>query len=192
MPARRDALVAAVAAHNRSHKPPLPHSTVRLLEAMFASDDVCQQSLQTLEDVAGISRKHIQRVLRGLLAAGVIVKEDTGRQARRPLPPPAAGGERRMMTPLFHLLPPLPFPAPRFADRLPCGANWRSERLAPHVQPAIVRAHARASALSVTPGKSRRSSTAADSSPRCSKAARIAAASASVTTNMRGASAWRG
>ena len=78
MPARRDALVAAVAAYNRSHKPPLPHSTVRLLEAMFASDDVCQQNLQTLEDVAGISRKHIQRVLRGLLAAGVIVKEDTG------------------------------------------------------------------------------------------------------------------
>ena len=50
MPARRDALVAAVAAYNRSHKPPLPHSTVRLLEAMFASDDVCQQNLQTLED----------------------------------------------------------------------------------------------------------------------------------------------
>ena len=77
MPDRRDALVAAVAAYNRSHKP-LPHSTVRLLEVMFTRDDVCQQSLQMLEDVAGISRKHIQRVLRGLLAAGVIVKEDTG------------------------------------------------------------------------------------------------------------------
>ena len=77
MPDRRDALVAAVAAYNRSHKL-LPNSAVRLLGAMFASDDVCQQSLQTLEDVAGISRKHIQRVLRGLLAAGVIAKEDTG------------------------------------------------------------------------------------------------------------------
>ena len=49
MPARRDALVAAVAAYNRSHKP-LPHSTVRLLEAMFTRDDVCQQSLEALED----------------------------------------------------------------------------------------------------------------------------------------------
>ncbi len=78
MPARRDALVAAVAVYNRSHKQPLPHSTVRLLEVMFTRDDVCQQSLEALEDVAGISRKHRQRALRGLLAAGVIVKEDTG------------------------------------------------------------------------------------------------------------------
>ena len=37
------------------------------------------------------------------------------------------------------------------------------------------------------PGNRRRSSTAADSSPRCSIAARIAAASASVTTNIAGA-----
>ena len=77
MPTRRDALVAAVAAYNRSHKP-LPHSAVRLLEAMFASDDVCQQSLEALEDVTGISRRHIQMVLRALLAAGVIAKEETG------------------------------------------------------------------------------------------------------------------
>ena len=48
MPARRDAIVAAVAAYNRSHKP-LPHSTVRLLEAMFTRDDVCRRSLETLE-----------------------------------------------------------------------------------------------------------------------------------------------
>jgi hypothetical protein len=54
-------------------------------------------------------------------------------------------------------------------------------------QPAIARAHSRACAVSVTPGNSRRSSTAADSSPPRSKAARIAAASASVTTNMPGA-----
>jgi hypothetical protein len=77
MPASRDVLVAAVAAYNRSHKP-LPNSAVRLLETMFASGDVCQQSTEVLEDVAGISRKHIQMVLRGLLAAGVIAKEDTG------------------------------------------------------------------------------------------------------------------
>jgi biotin operon repressor len=77
MPARRDALVAAVAAHNRSHKP-LPHATVRLLEAMFASDDVCQQSRETLEEAAGLSRKSVDTGLRALLAAGVIVKDETG------------------------------------------------------------------------------------------------------------------
>jgi hypothetical protein len=77
MPTRRDALVAAVAAHNRSHKPP-PNSAVRLLEAMFANDDVCQQSLETLEDTPGLSRKSIQRSLRALLAAGFIAKEETG------------------------------------------------------------------------------------------------------------------
>jgi hypothetical protein len=48
--------------------------------------------------------------------------------------------------------------------------------------PAMVRAQARALALSLTPENSRRSSMAADSSPSCSKMARIAAASASVTT----------
>ena len=51
-------------------------------------------------------------------------------------------------------------------------------------QPAMVRAHARACVLSVTPGKRRRNSTAADNSPPRLNAARIAAASASVTTNM--------
>ena len=54
-------------------------------------------------------------------------------------------------------------------------------------QPAMVRAHSRACALSVMPGNRRRSSTAAANSPRCSNAARIAAASASVTTNIAGA-----
>jgi Transposase DDE domain group 1 len=51
-------------------------------------------------------------------------------------------------------------------------------------QPAMVRAHARACVSSVTPGNRRRSSTAADSSPPRSKALRIAAASASLTTNI--------
>ena len=77
MPARRDALVDAVAAHNRSHKR-LPNSAVRLLEAMFAGDDVCQLSLQALEEATGLSSKSVQRGLRALLAAGIIVKEETG------------------------------------------------------------------------------------------------------------------
>jgi hypothetical protein len=52
----------------------------------------------------------------------------------------------------------------------------------PH--PAMIMAHSRALALSVIPGNNRRSSMAAENSPPCSKAARIAAASASETTNI--------
>ncbi len=54
------------------------------------------------------------------------------------------------------------------------------------VHPEMVLAHARAFALSMTPRNRRRNSIAADSSPSSSKMARIAAASASVTTNIRG------
>jgi hypothetical protein len=84
MPDRRDALVAAVAAYNRSHKP-LPNSTVRLLEVMFAGDDACQVGLAALEDVTGLCRRSVQTVLRALLTAGVIAKEETrpGRHANR-------------------------------------------------------------------------------------------------------------
>ena len=84
MPVRRDDIIAAVAAYNRAHKP-LPSSAVRLLEPMFAGGDVCQQSIEALEDTAGLSRKSVQKGLRGLLAAGVIAKEETGtgRQANR-------------------------------------------------------------------------------------------------------------
>jgi hypothetical protein len=53
-------------------------------------------------------------------------------------------------------------------------------------QPAIVRAQASASELSVIPGNRRRNSIAADSSPSFSKMAWIAAASDSETTNMAG------
>jgi hypothetical protein len=52
------------------------------------------------------------------------------------------------------------------------------------VHSAMVLAHCRALSLSVIPGNRRRTSIAADSSPSCSKAARIAAASASVTMNI--------
>jgi hypothetical protein len=59
----------------------------------------------------------------------------------------------------------LPAPAPRqLGGRGPSG-----------FQPAIVRAHSRACMVSVINGNSRRSSTAAASSPLCSKAVRIAA-----------------
>jgi hypothetical protein len=74
---RRDAILAAVTAYNRARKP-LPNSSVRLLETMFAAGDICQLSLGALEDVTGLSRRSIQTVLRALLAAAVIAKEDTG------------------------------------------------------------------------------------------------------------------
>ena len=49
-PRRRDDIVAAVAAYDRAHpSAPLPRNAARLLAAMFASDDVCQRSL---EDIA--------------------------------------------------------------------------------------------------------------------------------------------
>ena len=79
MSARRDALVAVVAAHNQANPgSPLPRNAGRLLLAMFARADVCQQSREALEDVTGLSRETIQTVLRALLAAGVIAKDDTG------------------------------------------------------------------------------------------------------------------
>jgi hypothetical protein len=53
-------------------------------------------------------------------------------------------------------------------------------------QPAMVLAHVRACALSAMPGNRRRSSMAAENSPRFWNTARIAAASASVTTNCAG------
>jgi DNA-binding transcriptional regulator GbsR (MarR family) len=75
---RREAIIAAVEAHNRAHKPPLPRSAGRLLTAMFASDDTCQQSLDALLEASGVSRPTVQSVLRTLLAAGIIAKEETG------------------------------------------------------------------------------------------------------------------
>ena len=64
--------------HNRAHQPPLPRSAGPLLTAMFASDDTCQQSLEALLEASGVSRPTAQSVLRILLAAGVIAKEEKG------------------------------------------------------------------------------------------------------------------
>jgi hypothetical protein len=52
------------------------------------------------------------------------------------------------------------------------------------VQLAMDRAQARAFSLSLMPGNRRRNSTAADNSPPCSNAVRIAVASASETQNI--------
>jgi DNA-binding IclR family transcriptional regulator len=76
--ARHEKIATAVDAYNRAHKPPLLRSAGRLLEAMFASDDACQLSLETLAEASGVSRPTVQTVLRTLLAAGVIAKEEKG------------------------------------------------------------------------------------------------------------------
>ena len=75
---RREAIIAAVGTYNHAHKPPLPRSAGRLLTAMFASDDTCQQSLDALLEASGVSRPTAQSVLRILLAASVIAKEEKG------------------------------------------------------------------------------------------------------------------
>jgi hypothetical protein len=63
-------------------------------------------------------------------------------------------------------------------------------RAAGGVRPEMVRAHSRACVLSPSRGNRRRNSIAADSLPSSLKMARIAAASASVTTNI--SSPWQG
>ena len=76
---RHAALTAVVDAYNQSHPTArLPRPAVRLLAAMFASDDSCQESLEALVRASGVSRPTVQSVLRTLLAAGVIAKEEKG------------------------------------------------------------------------------------------------------------------
>jgi hypothetical protein len=70
-PRRRDDIVAAVAAYDRAN---LPRNTARLLAAMFASDDVCQRSL---EDIAaeGFARSRLPVLLRCLVEVGLLSRE---------------------------------------------------------------------------------------------------------------------
>jgi hypothetical protein len=89
--------------------------------------------------------------------------------------------------------PPLPIAAGGAAPLVQGSSRrlWRNRlggRGGKGCQHAMTRAHSRACTLSVMPGNSRRNSIAADNSPCCSNVARIAAASASVTTNMQ--EAW--
>ena len=74
-PRRRDDIVAAVAAHDSANpSAPLPRNTARLLAAMFASDDVCQRSL---EDIAaeGFARDRLPALLRRLVEVGLLSLE---------------------------------------------------------------------------------------------------------------------
>ena len=65
--------VAAVAAHDSANpRAPLPRNTNRLLAVMFASDDVCQRSL---EDIAaeGFARHGLPALLRCLVTTSAPV-----------------------------------------------------------------------------------------------------------------------
>ena len=74
-PHRRDDIVAAVAAYDRANpETRLPRNTARLLAALFASEDVCQRSL---EDIAaeGFARNRLSVLLRRLVGVGLLSLE---------------------------------------------------------------------------------------------------------------------
>ena len=74
-PCRRDDIVAAVVAHDSAHpSAPLPRNAARLLAVMFASEDVCQRSL---EDIAaeGFARDRLPALLRRLIDVGLLSLE---------------------------------------------------------------------------------------------------------------------
>ena len=144
-------------------------------------------------DGAGAERRHVQLIISVLVGIG------------RPVIPAAAGcgfrprvlSDRRPQPCLFpepkRVSPAAQSPAPlRSGDwRGATAASCEGAAVLPWppgigrgIQPAMDRAHCRAAALSAMPGNRRRGSMAADNSPSCSYVARIAAASASVTTNM--------
>ena len=60
---RREDLAAAIDAYNRTHpEARLPRPAIRLMTIMFAADDVCQQSLDTLA-AEGFRRNNVPRTL---------------------------------------------------------------------------------------------------------------------------------
>jgi hypothetical protein len=72
---RRDDIVAAVAAYDRANpETRLPRNAARLLVVMFASDGICQRSL---EDIAaeGFARDRLPALLRRLVEAGLLSLE---------------------------------------------------------------------------------------------------------------------
>ena len=72
-PRRRDDIVTAVtlSAHPSA---PLPRNTARLLAAMFASEDVCQRSLEGLA-AEGFARNRLPGVLKHLVEAGFLSRQ---------------------------------------------------------------------------------------------------------------------
>jgi hypothetical protein len=73
-PNRRNAIIAAVEAHNRANPgASLPHHTARLLVFMFAASDVCQLSQANLE-AEGFGRL-ASRTLRALVEVGFLSRQ---------------------------------------------------------------------------------------------------------------------
>ncbi len=77
VPARREAIAAAIDAYNRDHpEAPLPRPAARLLAAMFGDGEVCQRSLEDIT-AEGFSRKSLLTTLRRLVEAGFLSREQT-------------------------------------------------------------------------------------------------------------------
>jgi hypothetical protein len=70
---RREAVFAAVEAHNRAHPAALPRPAARLLAVMFATEDVCCMSQQAL--VAKGFGKTLPGVLRALVEGGLVSRQ---------------------------------------------------------------------------------------------------------------------
>ena len=72
---RRDAIAAAIAAHNDTDPEALlPPAAARLLITMFPRGNVCQRSLDDLA-AEGIDRRAVSRLLHALIVAGFLSKE---------------------------------------------------------------------------------------------------------------------
>jgi hypothetical protein len=68
---RRHEIAVAVVAYD-SANPPLPRTAVRLLAAMFPTEDVCRRSLDDIATTGGLNRKSLTATLRRLVAAGFL------------------------------------------------------------------------------------------------------------------------
>jgi hypothetical protein len=71
---RRDAIATTVAAYDDAADGPLPRNAARLLAVMFASEDVCQRSLETIV-AEGFGRNTLPAMLRRLEAAGFLSRQ---------------------------------------------------------------------------------------------------------------------
>jgi len=78
-PRRRDAIAAAFAAYNRIDRETatLPPSALRLLTVMFPRSDVCRRSVASLAQEEGFDVRTLRRMLRVLLEAGFLSKEES-------------------------------------------------------------------------------------------------------------------
>ena len=80
----RDAIAAAVAAHNDANPSvPLRRSAARLLTVMFPTGDECRQTWEALA-TEGFSREDLKATLRQLVAVGFLSRGQS--RGRTPVP----------------------------------------------------------------------------------------------------------